>query len=255
MPNHITNELTADKHVINSLKRGELELDFETVAPIPEVFKGKPSGMVVDWANITMGIVNLKTLLELKPDPVAAVKSWDYKSATLTLKQSTDLHALHEGPFPINWSNEDFEQLIGCMRGLKEHGHASWYEWCIENWGTKWNAYKILRVSETVVKFQTAWSAPLPLLDKLCKKFPDSQIKLRWADEDFGNNTGCVLATAKWGGVEFTGGLLENGSPKAHALAMELIHEGIVPSYMKLEVDGRYSYLDDNGGLDDKDDE
>ena len=53
---------------------------------------------------------------------------------------------------------------------LKEIGHDSWYTWCIENWGTKWNACDVriddLGISSGFVEinFRTAWSAPLPVL-------------------------------------------------------------------------------------------
>jgi hypothetical protein len=79
---------------------------------------------------------------------------------------------MQEGPYPIDWSTEDFEQLLRCMRSLREYGHTSWYEWSNANWGTKWNAYEINRISDTVIKFQTAWSMPAKWFEKLIDKFP-----------------------------------------------------------------------------------
>jgi hypothetical protein len=62
MPNHVTNELTAAKRVLDSLRSGESELDFETVVPMPEILKGSPHTGITTWAEIAMGIINLKTL-------------------------------------------------------------------------------------------------------------------------------------------------------------------------------------------------
>lgn len=240
MPNHITNELTAPKHVIDLLKSEESELDFNTVVPMPEIMKGEPHSGVTQWAEIAMGIVNLKTLQRSTPDPVAAFQRGDYGAASERLRQSNAIRAMTEGPFPIDWNEKDFEMLIQSMRALKEYGHASWYEWANANWGTKWNAYEVHRVSDTVIKFQTAWSMPAKWLEQLVAKFPEETISIRWADEDFGNNVGAITVT----GENVTGGPLENGSVDAHKLAMELIHGGVVPEHMRAEPDGHYSYTE-----------
>src|SRR5262245_27088056 len=52
-------------------------------------------------------------------------------------------------------------------------GAIDWYEWSIEHWGTKWNAYET-RTDEddTIVEFETAWSHPFPVLDALSAAFP-----------------------------------------------------------------------------------
>jgi hypothetical protein len=240
MPNHVTNELTAPKHVIDALKSGESDLDLNTVVPMPEIMKGNPHMGITQWAEIAMGIVNLKTLQQSTPDPVAAFKSGDYGAASQRIRQSNIIRAMTEGPFPIDWNEKDFEMLIQSMRALKEYGHASWYEWANANWGTKWNAYQVTRVGDTVIKFQTAWSMPAKWFQALVEKYPEEEISIRWADEDFGNNV--VVITVK--GENVTGGVVKSGSAEAHKVAMELIHGGVVPEYMKAEPDGRYSYTE-----------
>lgn len=241
MPNHVTNELTARKHVLDSLKSNESELDFNTVVPMPEIMKSEPHMGVTQWAQIAMGIINLKTLQQSTPDPVAAFERHDYGAAAKRLEQGNAIRAMTEGPFPIDWDDKDFEMLIQSMRALKQHSHASWYEWAIANWGTKWNAYQVNRISDTVIKFQTAWSMPATWLQKLIEKFPSETITIRWADEDFGNNAGALTVM----GENVTGGPFKNGSVEAQQLAMELIHDGIVPEYMRAEPNGSYSYIEE----------
>ena len=67
-----------------------------------------------------------------------------------------------------------------------------WYEWCIKNWGTKWNAFKQLDKINTknALYFETALSGVPILISKLAWMFPDVIIKYGWADEDFGYNVG-----------------------------------------------------------------
>jgi hypothetical protein len=209
---------------------------------MPELLKGEPHSGITQWAEIAMGIINLKTLSAPTPDPVSAFKSGNYGAASKRLEQSNAIRQMQEGPYPIDWSAEDFEQLLRCMRCLKEYGHTSWYEWSIANWGTKWNAYQVERVSDTVIKFQTAWSMPAKWFEKLIDKFPGERISMRWADEDFGNNAGAITVNSDG---SFVGGPATNEGVEAHRIAMDLIHGGVVPEYMRPEPDGRYSYIEE----------
>ena len=43
------------------------------------------------------------------------------------------------------------------MINLKEYGVEGWYQWCVGNWGTKWNAYDGTS-NESCVMFCTAWA-------------------------------------------------------------------------------------------------
>lgn len=71
---------------------------------------------------------------------------------------------------------------------------CDWYEWSISNWGTKWNAYGYEKDMDysgcDSLRFQTAWSAPHPVLEKLTEIFPDIEFEHEWADEDIGENCG-----------------------------------------------------------------
>jgi hypothetical protein len=88
-----------------------------------------------------------------------------------------------------NMDDERFENLISVTRAKREFGYTSWYDWSSANWGTKWNAYEAL-IENGAVKFDTAWATPLPVIEKLSKMFPDEEIHVRYADEDYGSNYG-----------------------------------------------------------------
>ena len=74
------------------------------------------------------------------------------------------------------------------------YGEKNWYDWRRANWGTKWNCYGYeegIDYSQTdSLWFQTAWSAPHPILQKLTEMFPEIEFKHQWADEDIGYNCG-----------------------------------------------------------------
>lgn len=72
---------------------------------------------------------------------------------------------------------------------LKKYGNSDWYDWCINNWGTKWDIDLIkIDSSETeiVAQFQTAWSPPITAMYKLVQKYPDLEIDLKYFEGGVG---------------------------------------------------------------------
>lgn len=67
----------------------------------------------------------------------------------------------------------------------KKYGAKDWYEWSVENWGTKWNSADACLVVEEEYddgtmtigyNLQTAWSPPLPLWNVLAEQHPNTNI-------------------------------------------------------------------------------
>ena len=110
------------------------------------------------------------------------------------------LEAIKNNEFGIG--TVDFQKIIPMPDdiytgdlGPKErelYGEKNWYDWSRANWGTKWNCYGYeegIDYSQTdSLWFQTAWSAPHPILQKLTEMFPEIKFKHQWADEDIGYN-------------------------------------------------------------------
>ena len=81
------------------------------------------------------------------------------------------------------------------LYNIERFGHTTWYDWCRANWGTKWNAYYFneeVEGEDDQIQFSTAWSAPIPVIEKLSAMFPDLDFELTYADEDMGYNTGQI---------------------------------------------------------------
>ena len=58
---------------------------------------------------------------------------------------------------------------------IKTTGYSNWYDWRLEHWGTKWNAYhtQIDHQGDFLeLIFDTAWSCPEPIFKALSEKFP-----------------------------------------------------------------------------------
>ncbi len=70
----------------------------------------------------------------------------------------------------------------------KKYGAGNcWYQWCIKNWGTKWNSYhnsiSDVEPSSFTFEYQTAWSPPTPVLTKLFEMFPRLSFTIDYIDE------------------------------------------------------------------------
>ena len=81
----------------------------------------------------------------------------------------------------------DFNKIIPMPDDMDSHN------WCIANWGTKWNSYGYTvdtGFKDGKLTFLTAWSAPHPILQRLSEMFPDIVFEHEWVDEDIGMNCG-----------------------------------------------------------------
>ena len=86
---------------------------------------------------------------------------------------------------------ETLENYIKGFFNIKRYGKRDWYEWSIENWGTKWNAGATV-VDSDVIEFQTAWSTPIPVFVELSKRLKDVAITVDYADKDIVSNCGTL---------------------------------------------------------------
>lgn len=84
--------------------------------------------------------------------------------------------------------NEDGELPIVEREGLfnfkkfpsSNQNDDRWYNWRVENWGTKWNSYDcdLVEADSDSLEyvFYTAWSPPCPVIQALRDKFPEVSI-------------------------------------------------------------------------------
>jgi hypothetical protein len=176
MPNHITNIIIASQEVENALINGDEDVDFNRIVTMPDSLH-VAGGRAEDLA---------KFVHQGSPRAGDAVDFWR------ALTTSGGLREMERGGLS-SYKDEDFEEFIQILRNLRKHGHASWYDWSVANWGTKWNAYETQHNDH--LQFDTAWSAPLPVIEKLVAMFPEETIEHKWADEDIGSNYGHRIYT------------------------------------------------------------
>lgn len=96
-------------------------------------------------------------------------------------------------PYPEKFTkiDEDLEkaghkkhETLGIfLDAVKDGYNSGGYEWCVENWNTKWNAQNpIMRNlhNRICISFSTAWNPPIPVIAKLHQLFPQCSLHLEF---------------------------------------------------------------------------
>lgn len=79
-----------------------------------------------------------------------------------------------------------FEKILPRPKDIGE----KWYDWSVDNWGTKWDVTETYEDENGFICFDTAWSTPAYLILFLSNKYTDLSFEVLYADEDLGNNCG-----------------------------------------------------------------
>lgn len=93
--------------------------------------------------------------------------------------------AFHDiGPGGVEDTPRSFDDAADMAHAnVLAHGHAFWYPWACEHWGTKWvpgvvNWWTCTTTPGTMrAEFETAWGPPLPVLEAVSRRFPGATIE------------------------------------------------------------------------------
>jgi hypothetical protein len=127
-----------------------------------------------------------------------------------------------------------------------KYGEKTWLHFNTSRWNTKWPAYDFdaFEDGSTCIGFNTAWSSPNPILQKLSEMFPDAHFKHLWSDEDFGFN--CGEREYQDGEISFEN-IPVGGSKEAYELASEVREVELLELGLRLSTDGStYLYCEDD---------
>jgi len=117
--------------------------------------------------------------------------NWCFNALTL-IGEKNNLHK-------FNFENIDNEGDIDFGKSVPfpsdRNEEKEWFEWCIENWGTKWSASDTVIIpkfteeeeSTVIYEFCTAWAPPIEWLTKVSGIYPDVKFELKYHEpnEDF----------------------------------------------------------------------
>ena len=185
MPNYCMNklELSGKQQDIAELlafvKSEESSFDFNKIKPIPQSIKNTERGSVAFASEAVC---------------------WYLKEKKITnhLKWLFDRYNISEDELAEKveqWQKENKVDLNLGYRIIENRqryqGYGDWYEWCIANWGTKWEACDP-EIQNNVIVFETAWSPATPIIERLAQLFPQIDFIYKYFEPGFnlaGRNT------------------------------------------------------------------
>ena len=250
MPNHVTNkiEFYGDqeniKKVLELIKGEEEYIDFNKIVPMPKTLhltSGGSQNQAMQYAfskKTDAEKMEIKKALESKlvlfhGNYYNSMLARDYNAVELQECANQFEEQLVSGKKDL-WDNTDYEDLgiktfedLGnaYINNIINYGYDTWYDWSCAKWGTKWNAYDILFDEDnSVIEFDTAWSCPIPVLDKLAEICYEYGVSFtgKWADEDRGNNVGVFESDCSGDEYWFSYEYIENCSNEAYDIYVDL---------------------------------
>jgi hypothetical protein len=256
MPNWVTNRIKfANKEsfyafrgqYLKTIERdnGETEefFDFNLLIPMPESLNIEDGSRTKDGIDISL----LRMRQQRVPgyEKIAeAVANYRTKNALMFFfsVNRTDADIEEDAAFYEKQGKLDEVLELGrtAINNILEYGYATWYNWSVEKWGTKWNSCSYRDDPDALeVWFNTAWSTPEPVIAKLVALMgPEAFEEIEYADEDIGCNCGSYIIDG--GGPAFAHPH-ENQSDQAMECAIRL---NDAYDYYKL-VDGHWEYKEE----------
>ena len=164
---------------------GDLQLTFRAAVPMPkelEITSGSTTSSAMELIQAKSG--NYSGIDKMM-DWQWTAKSCGYtKASSLEYKRKKIIKYL-EGKLTLKEMQEGQQALDN----IKKYGCKDWYDWSLENWGTKWDACEggtHISDYEVEASFDTAWAPPTPWLEKVSVKYKKLRFELEYTEEGMG---------------------------------------------------------------------
>lgn len=262
MPNWVTAKLTVNgdnsEKIIKSLltknEDKELNFDFNKIKPMPKELQ-ITSGTTTDRA-VELYLTSINPDIDYVGEhKVTRQVLQNITNLTNSLKNFTkfrnDLPKDEIEKLLQKFENDGLsteKQIIEygrkAVNNVMKHNAMDWYDWSINNWGTKWNACQTVYDENTPseICFETAWSDVRGLICELSKKYPENIFNYDYSEEQIGINTG--TASFQNGKIIKDIEYLDQ-SKEAYELAFELWGQDLKEDFKFNEKKNTYEYIDD----------
>ncbi|MFJ5427723.1 hypothetical protein ACIPUP_00955 [Pectobacterium actinidiae] len=275
MPNHITNEIkvlggTNKERLafIRSITNKHGLIDFNNITKMPKSMNIDESTDVENMASAIAG----KPMADFWIDEIKTKKEI--------------ISDLRSRGMPDSYIKQVKQHALMRIENKQRYGFYSWHDWSREKWGTKWNAYSVQMPVEMpkrrikwghkyrhthvrayskrvfkkhlaryavsgapiVIRFETAWASPNPVILDMSRRFPHLTFDISYADEDMGSNCGKYIIRAGSIASSYVAPSYRDQSGeerrKWRKFAFQLRYPGKTPQ--KHGMNDQYEYVDDD---------
>lgn len=235
MPNWVKNKIILgnsefgqrliDKYTILNSDTKEIEFDFNKAIEMPKELEIEFSSKSDSALSLYLTRINpFITYYGLDSDKLVEVEYNNlinkFKSKSIMATSFTlSLDKINE--LVLKYNEEDLLSLgKRQVDNVVKYNAINWYDWSINNWGTKWNAsnFKIYD-NNKILMFETAWDPACEIIIEISKQNPDIKFAFLYSDEAIGTHVGYLLLKA--GHIDFKG-TFEDYSIDAYKLAFDL---------------------------------
>lgn len=214
MPNHVSNNVyisgpassLTELKTLLKIQEGS-EVDFNGIIPMPEAFNNIES---VSTGHLAAALLALppenliclhtrevhQTVMRSLQEHFAKICDWEQVTVAQVVAE------LDANPKLAELCCMDLALGRIYLNNKRRYGGETWYEWRVQNWGTKWNAYhteiQTENDTEIVVLFDTAWSLAEPVYEAIAERFPELYINVQYIDEGGGFAGELVLSGGQY---------------------------------------------------------
>lgn len=208
MPNWTYNRIKCKKSIgdkILTITENGYSFDFNKLIPMPDDLKldaGSIEGDSIACYYLSLNDDEKNKLMKLLKSKEASYchNYWN--------KYKDDIKKLENNPKRLNEKINNFNGLFDFdkekqftsinelgkqyVENIKKYNFPQWYDWCVKNWGTKWNVEEDVdivydkNIDEYDISFQTAQSVPTGIVKRyseLCED--DEEFYWEYEDEDY----------------------------------------------------------------------
>lgn len=212
MPNWAYNKITAKTDEdFNALCKKFLDknenLDFNTIVPMPDTIKNTTGISKTEHMEMIAYVLTHKPdgsilTLNTKDDVIKAIDVHnqgdgqlaedltddDFCAIIESSKRQDDLewNKQHWDRFPAsNEGRSYFTEAENVLYNMLHYGVTNWYDWSINNWGSKWNASSTdVDKLERSIYWETAWSPTVEIAQNMSKVCTEP-VYYQYAEEQF----------------------------------------------------------------------
>lgn len=200
MPNWVNNTLTIDDKYLNKVINADNKVDFGLIVPMPKDLEIEDSSRKETAIYYYMSHRDNLYFDAVVTDPDFKKVCDVYSRYAILDKNANEKTIAKDMQERMNkWSNrisgrdneqterdEVYELGKRLVYNAVHYNAMTWYDWCNDNWGCKWNAsyteIESLNNNQSIVRFNTPWYTPVNYLHTLCEQF-HVPFQLHWFEE------------------------------------------------------------------------
>ena len=196
MPNWCRNVIKCEDDVIQDIKNKYIYsikdsngLDFQKICPMPKELENLDAGPDMQLVPIYLAFLH-----QTDKDKYTRIFD-DIKSHMSEFHQKLYFSNMQK-LIKKNLDPEKVEKGKEYVELFLKYGAFTWFDWCVDHWGTKWNSSEGNMHEEDSISFTTAWNPPYRVLRMLSEKYPNQTFYCYFAEE--GETNGYYEINAGW---------------------------------------------------------